>query len=85
MFRAFLIRTFQPLSLALTVRRIHSDIDCFPAFAACSKAFKFSAVKRTGTMWPFASPFGSLGRPTLLGFRCGIGFRLLNDGSAHRR
>jgi hypothetical protein len=35
------------------------------AFAAAVMAFKASAVKRTGTIRPFASPFGSLGRPTL--------------------
>jgi len=42
------------------------------AFAAAATALRASAVKRTGTIRPLATPFGILGRPTFLGF-----FRLL--------
>jgi hypothetical protein len=41
-------------------------------------------LKRIGTIRPLASPFGNLGRPIFLGFGWGIGFELLNDGSAYR-
>ena len=63
-----LIGSFQELSLALTVLRIHSDKTCPLALAATSMAFKSSVVKRTGTMRPLAWPFGSLGRPGFLVF-----------------
>ena len=58
---------FQSLSLSLNVLRIHSDKIWPLAFAAASMAFKSSVVMRTGTIRPFASPLGSLGRPTFLG------------------
>src|SRR5208283_4950299 len=67
-------------SLASTVLRIHSERDCFAFRAARSIALRVCAVKRTGTMRPFASPFGSLGRPTLLGFFCWLkASKLLHD------
>jgi hypothetical protein len=50
--------------------------------AAIATAFRSSAVKRTGTILPFASPFGILGRPTLAFFCC-ANSRLLNDESSH--
>ena len=60
--------------------RIHSEMVFLLAFAACATAFMSSGVNRTGTMRPFASPFGSLGRPTFLGlFRFKVSI-ILNDG-----
>jgi hypothetical protein len=44
------------------VFRIHSDSFLSLALAAASIAFRSSTVKRTGTILPLASPFGSLGR-----------------------
>jgi hypothetical protein len=52
------------------VRLTHSETFCLLAFAAASIAFRSSPVKRTGTILPFAVPFGSLGRPTFLDFFC---------------
>jgi len=63
---------------------IHSETVWLLAFAAASIAFKSSGRKRTGTIRPFASPFGSLGRPTLLAFfGWGKGSELLHNCSAH--
>jgi hypothetical protein len=42
-------------------------------------AFKSSAVKRTGTIRPFASFFGSLGLPTFLTFFCCANVSLLRN------
>ena len=53
---------------ALSVLRIHSERLWRLRFAAAVMAFKFSALKRTGTIRPFACPFGRFGLPTLLGF-----------------
>src|SRR5947208_3306403 len=50
---------------------------CLLALACASIAFRSSKVKRTGTIFPLASPLGSLGRPTFLGFFCIS--ELLND------
>jgi hypothetical protein len=50
------------------VLRIHSETFCLLVFAAASIALRSSAVKRTGTMRPFAVPFGSFGRPILAFF-----------------
>lgn len=52
------------------VCRIHSEIVWLLAFALAAIALKVSCVKRTGTILPLASPFGSLGRPTFLAFFC---------------
>ena len=48
----------------------HSETVWLFALAAASMAFVSSGVKRTCTVLPFAWPFGSLGRPTFLGFFC---------------
>src|SRR5438270_4448627 len=54
----------------LTTVRTHSETVCLFASAASVIACKSSLVKRTGTILPLASPFGSLGRPTFLAFFC---------------
>lgn len=62
--------------------RIHSERLCFFVRAAVIIALRASPVKRTGTMRPFAAPFGSGGLPTFLRF----GFtasKLLCDGRSH--
>src|SRR5579864_1465158 len=64
-----------------TVLLIHSDTVTFFSFAFASIARRCSAVKRTGTMRPFAALFGSVGRPTLLAL--GIVPVLLNDGCSY--
>src|SRR5579859_7766421 len=48
--------------------RIHSETVCFFALAAAAIALKSSPLNRTGTILPFACPFGSFGLPTLLVF-----------------
>src|ERR1051326_4204473 len=50
------------------------------AFALATIRLRSSALKRTGTMRPLASPFGSLGRPTFLGLGWVKGSKLLCDG-----
>lgn len=62
--------------------RIHSDSVILPTLAAASMALRSFAVKRTGTIRPFASPFGNLGRPTLAFFCC-ANSRLLNDEGSY--
>jgi hypothetical protein len=42
-----------------------------------------SSAKRTGTIFPFAFPFGSLGLPTFLAFFCRSNARLLNDEGSY--
>lgn len=49
---------------------IHSETFCSAALARTAIAFRSSAVKRTGTILPFAAPFGSLGLPILDFFCC---------------
>ncbi len=56
--------------------RIHSETFWLLALAFDAIAFRSSSAKRTGTILPFASPFGSLGRP-ILDFFCVKGSRLL--------
>ncbi len=62
--------------------RIHSDKDCFAAFAAISYERNSLGVDRTRTVAAFAFPFGKAGRPTFLGL--GIVSELLNDEGADR-
>src|SRR5256885_16265070 len=62
---------------AFNVLRIHCETVCLLALAAASIALVSSDVKRTGTIFPFAWPFGSLGRP-ILAFRFKLP-RLLQD------
>ena len=64
--------------------RIHSERLCFFAAAAASIAFNASAVNRTGTIRPIASPFGSFGRPTFLAFFCCTTSKLLNNCGSDR-
>src|ERR1039458_6013620 len=53
---------------------------CLLFFARAAIAFRSSGAKRTGTILPFASPFGSFGRPTFLDFFCWLKTsKLLND------
>jgi hypothetical protein len=60
------------------VLRIHSETFWSAALARAAIAFRSSIAKRTGTILPLASPFGSLGRP-ILAFFCAKVFRLLHD------
>ena len=54
------------------------------ALAAAAIAFRSSAVKRTGTMRPLATPLGILGRPTFLAFFCCAKVpKLLSDRCPH--
>jgi hypothetical protein len=64
---------------ANNVLRIQSDRLFLLALATASRRFNSSASKRIATILPLALPFGSLGRPTFLGFGVGIGSELLND------
>ena len=64
---------------AFNVLRIHSETVRFFAFAAALTRFTSSALNRKATIFPLASPLGSLGRPTFLGFTGGIGSELLNN------
>ena len=63
--------------------RIHSERDCFDAFAAISYERSSFGVDRTRTVALLALPFGSAGRPTLLGLDVGIIPKLLNDEGSH--
>jgi hypothetical protein len=72
-----------PLIVIATVLRIHSEIDCLLALAALAIDFRSSGAKRTGTILPFASPFGSLGRP-ILAFFCAKVLCLLHDCGSYR-
>jgi hypothetical protein len=45
--------------------------------------FRSSLRKRIGTIFPFASPFGSLGLPTFLGFGILI-LKFLHDWRSNR-
>jgi len=45
------------------VERIHSDRDCFVAFAAFSNSFTSASCKRIGTIFALTCPFASGGRP----------------------
>jgi hypothetical protein len=63
-----LIRIARHEIASCNVLRIHPESDCLLDFAAAEMAFKSSALKRTGTMRPLASPFGNLGLPTFLDF-----------------
>jgi hypothetical protein len=65
------------------VLRIHSETFWLLAFARAAIAFRSSNAKRTGTILPFASPFGSLGRP-ILAFFWAKASRLLNNGCSYR-
>src|SRR5439155_23508095 len=60
------------VTFASTSSPLHTNSEtvCFLALAAISIVRKSSRVKRTGTIRPLASPFGSFGRPTFLGFFC---------------
>lgn len=57
-----------PIAVAI-VPRIHSETVFRLARAANSMRFRSSALKRTGTIRPLASPFGSFGRP-IFGLVC---------------
>lgn len=64
--------------------RIHSEIVICLALALAAMRFKSSALNRTGTMRPFASPLGSFGRPGFLVFFCGSKVpEFLNDCRSH--
>lgn len=63
--------------------RIHSETFWLLALARAAIAFRSFGAKRTGTILPFAAPFGSLGRP-ILAFFCAKVFRLLHDCSPYR-
>ena|SRR5258708_3310593 len=76
------IRFIYASSAAFNVPRIHSDTVCFLALAAAVTFFKSSALNRTGTILPLASPLASLGRPTFLGFFCAGISELLHNGRA---
>ena len=54
---------------AFKVLRIHSETFWSFALAAAVMRFTSSVLKRTGTIRPLASPFGSLGRP-IFGLVC---------------
>ena len=55
------------------------------ALAAAATAFRSSAVRRTCTVRPLASPFGSFGRPTLLALLCWLkASKLLYDCCFYR-
>lgn len=62
----------------------HSESVRFAALDTRTIAFISSSANRTGTILPFASPFGSLGRPTFLRFCLGTIFELLNDSCSDR-
>ena len=65
--------------------RVHSDKLLSLALAAASIGFRSSPVKRTGTILPFASPFGSFGLPTFLAFFGCISLpEFLHDGCSYR-
>jgi hypothetical protein len=66
---------------AFNVLLIHSETFCFLALAAAVMRCTSSALNRTGTMRPLASPLGSLGRPILGLVALGTVFELLNDYS----
>jgi TPR repeat protein len=75
-----LICLFLHAMAAFSVLRIHSETFWLLAVAAVVMRFTSSALKRTGTIRPLASPFGSLGRPIFLGLVCfPIFFELLHD------
>ena len=64
------------------VWRIQLDsVLCTLALAALVNSFNSSSVNRTGTIFPLACPFGSLGRPIFLGFFCAMLLPVLSDDS----
>ncbi len=76
-----LIRNPHPWIAAFNVLRIHCEMLWSLAAALAVIAFSSSAVKRTTTTLPFASPLGSFGLPTFLGLvGAGTFFELLYDG-----
>jgi|BarGraIncu00222A_1022003.scaffolds.fasta_scaffold236142_1 hypothetical protein len=62
---------------ASDVLRIHSETFCLLAFAALLNRSCSDFAKRTGTIFPLASPLGSFGLPTFLGFCWFATFELL--------
>src|SRR5438874_1673227 len=72
------------LYAALTACRTTSDTFCLVIRAASIINLISSSLKRTGTILPFASPLGSRGRPTLLGFFCCAKLELLYDCCPYR-
>src|ERR1022692_5224874 len=71
-------------SAASDVLRIHSETFCLLAFAALLNRSCSAFANRTGTILPFASPFGSLGLPTFLGFCWFATFELLSNRRPYR-
>jgi hypothetical protein len=64
---------------------IHSDVVNLPSRDALTIAFISSRGKRTGTILPLASPFGSFGLPTFLDFFCWLkASKLLYDRCPNR-
>ena len=59
--------------------RIHCETDWLLALAADPIRFTSLALRRNATSLPFASPFGSLGRPTFLVLGWAGITELLND------
>src|ERR1019366_10525148 len=74
-----LICPSQASSAASDVLRIHSETFCLLALAALLKRSCSAFANLTGTILPFASPFGSLGLPTFLGFCWFATFALLSN------
>ena len=68
---------------ASDVLRIHSETFCLFAFAALLNRSCSAFANRTGTILPFASPLGSLGLPTFLGFCWFATFELLSNRCSH--
>ena len=79
-----LICPSQSSSAASDVLRIHSETFCLFAFAALLNRSCSAFANRTGTILPFASPFGSLGLPTFLGFCWFATFELLSNRRPYR-
>src|ERR1039457_4300052 len=69
---------------ASDVLRIHSETFCLLAFAALLNRSCSAFANRTGTILLFASPFGSLGLPTFLGFCWFATFELLSNRRPYR-
>lgn len=68
---------------AFSVLLIHSETVILLAFAADSTALMASGENRTGTMRPFAFPFGSFGRPIFGLVALAMFAELLNDCSLY--